>query len=88
MKALIGAHKRIYPFTHDLKSLVDILQTCGEALPDAPFGLLTLQQYAVELRYHVSEGMPQQDRSSMKEAVLQYNQHVVARILELEARDA
>ena len=51
LKAVLSAHSRTYPWTHDLRHLVELLDDAGEALPDLLTDVTRLTPWAVEFRY-------------------------------------
>jgi HEPN domain-containing protein len=52
-KALLSSLAVIYPKTHSLEKLQDLLEESNELLPDLPYDLLDLEPFAVEFRYDV-----------------------------------
>ncbi len=84
-KALISAHGKPYPLTHNLDRLTTLLQSYGEQLPQLPFDLLLLQPYAVQFRYDEGASLDEEERPTMRQAVADFQHFIVTRILELEA---
>jgi len=84
-KALISSHNRVYPLTHNLEKLGDLLTECKEALPQVPYDLLNLEPFAVEHRYEVGGSLTEADRIVIRESIAILREHIVARILEIEA---
>ncbi len=85
LKALISANNRTYPFTHNLEKLADILTDCGETLPATSYDLLSLEPFAVLLRYDLGGHLSASDKVLIRESVAALRQHIHARILALEA---
>ena len=85
MKALLAGRGERYPKTHRLDELKGLLSLCGEQMPVLSYDLLRLQSFAVESRYDDGDSLTAAQRVAIREAVLVYNQHVLARILEFEA---
>ncbi len=54
-------------------------------MPVLSYNLLQLQSFAVESRYDEGDSLTAVQRVAIRDAVLVYNQHVLVRILELEA---
>ena len=51
LKAVLSAHDRAYPWTHDLRHLIELLDEAGEPLPDRLSDVRRLTPWAVEFRY-------------------------------------
>lgn len=85
LKALISAHDRSYPLTHSLEKLLNVLRDCGEALPDLPFSLKRLDPFAVIFRYDLGARLSSAERSDMRESIALVRQHVLTRIIEVQA---
>jgi HEPN domain-containing protein len=51
MKAVLSAHARAYPWTHDLRHLIELLDEAGEPLPARLADARRLTPWAAELRY-------------------------------------
>ena len=84
MKALISAHGRDYPMTHNHEKLMDQLDSLNEKLPMVPYDLLDLEPFAVQLRYDFGTELSDMERVAIRETVVTLREHVIARILELE----
>jgi len=84
-KALISSNNRTYPFTHSLEKLANLLDECGEVLPVTSYDLITLEPFAVQLRYDVGGHLSESEKVLIRESVAVLRGHVYARILSLEA---
>jgi HEPN domain-containing protein len=51
LKALLSSLAVVYPKTHSLEQLADLLAQSNELLPGLSYDLLDLEPFAVELRY-------------------------------------
>jgi HEPN domain-containing protein len=51
MKAVLSAHARTYPWTHDLRHLIELLDEADERLPPELAEARRLTPWAAELRY-------------------------------------
>jgi HEPN domain-containing protein len=62
-KAWIAVAGEVYPFTHDVVSLIDILKRLGEEIPDAFANLDQFSDFGVQFRYTPNENVaPIRDR--------------------------
>jgi len=50
-KAVLSAHDRAYPWTHDLRHLMELLDAAGSPLPDELADARRLTPWAAEFRY-------------------------------------
>jgi HEPN domain-containing protein len=51
LKAVLSAHERAYPWTHDLRHLMELLDAAGSPLPDELRDARRLTPWAAEFRY-------------------------------------
>jgi HEPN domain-containing protein len=51
LKAVLSAHDRAYPWTHDLRHLMELLDAAGSPLPDELADARRLTPWAAEFRY-------------------------------------
>jgi HEPN domain-containing protein len=56
LKALIAAHGSSFPFVHDLRLLLDQIQSLGETVPDFGMPLAAFTKFGVASRY--DSGVP------------------------------
>ncbi len=83
-KALLSSLAVIYPKTHNLELLKDLLDEASEPLPELPYDLLDLQPFAVDFRYDVGGRIREADKVLIRESVAALRKHVIVRILEIE----
>jgi HEPN domain-containing protein len=84
-KALIAAHDADYPFSHSLKTLLDELETLGEAVPQFGYDFIRLEPFAVAFRYDRGGDFLSGEREAISEAIAQLLAYTIDRILALEA---
>ena len=85
LKALLSSLTIAYPKTHSLEQLADLLAQSNELLPSLPYDLLDLESFAVEFRYDAGGSLQENERIVIRESVTALREHVIARILEIEA---
>lgn len=51
LKAVLSAHQQAYPWTHDLRHLMELLDAAGSPLPDELHDARRLTPWAAEFRY-------------------------------------
>ena len=85
LKALITSLNRTYPLTHSLEKLSELLIQFNESIPVLSYDLLNLEPFAVEHRYDMGGRMTESDRILVRESVATLRDHVILRILEIEA---
>jgi len=51
LKAVLSAHDHAYPWTHDLRHLLDLLDEAGQSLPEELADARRLTPWAAEFRY-------------------------------------
>lgn len=51
LEAVLSAHDREYPWTHDLRHLIELLHDAGQPLPEALAEARRLTPWAAEFRY-------------------------------------
>jgi HEPN domain-containing protein len=84
LKALLAAHGVVYPLTHQIGELLNLLASSKEVLPPLPYDPLRLMPFAVQFRYDDGAKLSDEQREDMRESAALLREHVVARILELE----
>ena len=81
LKALINQLGHTHGRTHDLLVLIRHLSALGEPIPDLPFDILLLTEFAVTFRYN--EPLPITDRAIIIESVRVLREHIPQRIAAL-----
>jgi HEPN domain-containing protein len=78
-KAMLARREIRYPFTHHLRTLAELLDNAGAALPECFEPLLDLTPFAAELRYSVmprEEGEKPLDRLGIAKLAAMLEKHV------------
>lgn len=72
LKAVLSAAERTYPWTHDLRYLVDLLRGAGLPLPEDCSGIERLSPWAVEFRYGdtIDEDLDRNAAAHLSDAVV------------------
>jgi len=86
LKAWLSGCHAAYPFSHNLEDLMIQLEGLGERLPALSFPLLRLQPFAVVLRYDFGPQISDEERVQMIACLSELREHVLERVLELEAQ--
>jgi len=82
-KALIAARGVRYQHTHVFKKLLDQLNELGEPPLPLPFAFLTLEPFAVLMRYDESGPFSEIERQTIRDAIDVLTEHVSVRFKEL-----
>ncbi len=69
LKALIAAHGKPYPFTHDLDQLIERLEDLGELFPDFGMPLQSFTPFGVLVRYDHGAPLTSQEREQFRRVV-------------------
>ncbi len=85
LKAFASANNVMYPFTHSLEKLIDLVELAGDRLPTLSYDLLKLDPFAVTFRYDVGGSLDAADQADIKKAVQELREFVVRRVLAIEA---
>jgi hypothetical protein len=85
MKALLAAHGTPYPYTHKLDVLEDLLAALNERMPATPFLVINLTAFAVKQRYDLGPPLSESERNAIRDTVAIVREHILTRILALEA---
>jgi HEPN domain-containing protein len=74
LKAVLSAHDRAYPWTHDLRHLMELLDAAGSPLPAELSDARRLTPWAAEFRYGetIDEGLDRPGTMRIVEAVLRW----------------
>ena len=80
LKALIGAHNAIYPYTHDLQLLMNQLGGLGEELPDFGVPLPVFTPFGVIVRYDLGVSLTNDERQKYRTVVAAVRTFVKARV--------
>jgi HEPN domain-containing protein len=86
LKALLSERRVSYPWTHNLKDLINLLTRSGETLPQTPLAITELTAFASVWRY---DDPPQEmllDPTKATETVRILREFVEKRIAEIEGQ--
>jgi HEPN domain-containing protein len=86
LKALICEHNSKYARTHVIEALILHLQALREPLPELPWDIAALTDYAVEFRYDDPADFVEEDRELIRESIRVLRSHILARIEKMRTR--
>ena len=87
LKAWLSACQVAYPFSHELEDLLKLLEDQREFLPALPCPLLSLQPFAVTMRYDFGPPLSDEEKSQIMTSLEMLREYVLGRVLALEARN-
>ena len=69
---MLSSHERTYPWTHDLRHLIDLLDEAGASLPARLADVRRLTPWAAEFRYGdtIDENLDRLGSAELADAVL------------------
>jgi HEPN domain-containing protein len=81
LKAVLSADERAYPWTHDLRFLVELLDEAGHSLPADFSAIDRLSPWATEFRYgdSIDEELNREAAVQLSDAVVKWAQAYVER---------
>ena len=81
LKAVLSADERPYPWTHDLRHLVELLDDAGQRLPADFSQIDRLSPWAAEFRYgdSIDEDLDRQAAAQLADAVVAWARSYVER---------
>jgi HEPN domain-containing protein len=79
LKAVLSAHERAYPWTHDLRHLMELLDAAGSPLPDELRDARRLTPWAAEFRYGetIDDELDRSATVDIADAVLRWAESMV-----------
>jgi HEPN domain-containing protein len=79
LKAVLSAHQQAYPWTHDLRHLMELLDAAGSPLPDELRDARRLTPWAAEFRYGetIDDELDRSATVGIADAVLRWAESMV-----------